>query len=241
MKIFYFTGTGNSLFVARKIAAEFDAELISIPQVVHEQKTYSDNVIGFVYPQYAESVPKMVRQFVLNNTFKADYIFVIDLYAFIRINALGEMAAILPVNFGMYLKTPFNFIHLYNTPKNPSAKLKKTEQNLKKIIADIKNRKNNTIKPRKGIGNATKYFGKAGFKVTNACTKCSICVNVCPGNNILIDDDVSFGNNCENCYACINLCPTHAIYSNKASLKRRQYRNPDVSLKEIIEANQNER
>jgi len=38
MTIFYFTGTGNALFAARKIADATGATLISIPQVISEQK-----------------------------------------------------------------------------------------------------------------------------------------------------------------------------------------------------------
>ena len=63
------------------------------------------------------------------------------------------------------------------------------------------------------------------------------CGRVCPANNIKLSDEIVFGNKCETCYACVNLCPSHAIYTNKATLKRRQYRNPIVSVDEIIEAN----
>ena len=59
----------------------------------------------------------------------------------------------------------------------------------------------------------------------------------CPANNIEISEVVAFGNNCENCFACANLCPAHAIYSKKAMLKCRQYRNPLVSTDEIVAAN----
>ena len=71
MTIFYFTGTGNSLFATRKIADSTGAKLISIPHVIAERQTYIDDSIGFVYPQYATGLPKMVRGFLLNNTFKA--------------------------------------------------------------------------------------------------------------------------------------------------------------------------
>jgi ferredoxin len=237
MTIFYFTGTGNSLFVARKIADGAGANLISIPQAIQNPQTYSSDCIGFVYPQYADGLPKMVRSFVLSNVFEADYVFALDLYSFIHIYALREMAGIIPISYGAYIKTPFNFIHMFNSTKNPSALLAKTEQRLEKIIADIKSRKKNNIKPRKAAGNATKYFGEAKMQLTDSCKKCGTCVSVCPANNIKIGDSLKFGNNCENCSACMNLCSEHAIYSNNASLKRQQYRNPFVSINDISEAN----
>ena len=240
MTIFYFTGTGNSLFAARKIADSFGAILISIPKVITEQRTYSDDCIGFVYPQYANGLPKMVRGFILSNTFKADYFFAVDLYAFIHINALGEIAGIVPLNYGAYLKTPNNFIFLYSAPKNPGKVMAKADNRLAKIIHDINNRIDKPIKPRNDPGNATKYFGESKFKVNADCTKCGACSKVCPANNIDFSGSPRFNNDCELCYACINACPAHAIYSSKATLKRRQYRNPIISIEEIAKANDNQ-
>ena len=237
MTIFYFTGTGNSLFTARKIAEATNATLISIPQAIAEQKTYSDDAIGFVYPQYANGLPKMVRNFIETNTFTADYFFAIDLFSFIHVNALGEIAALIPLNYGAYLKTPNNFIFLFNSPKDPKRKLAKVEQAVKKISNDIINRASKPVKPRKGIGNATKHFGESKFNVNMSCIKCGICAKVCPAKNIKVDNDVTFGSNCETCYACVNLCSSHAIYSNNATLKRRQYRNPFISIDEIASSN----
>jgi Pyruvate/2-oxoacid:ferredoxin oxidoreductase delta subunit len=237
MTIFYFTGTGNSLFAARKIADATDATLISIPQAIAERRTYKDDAIGFVYPQYANSLPKMVRRFLIENSFEADYFFAVDLYAFTYIGALGEIAGLIPLNYGAYLKTPLNFTFMFSPPKNPSAVLAKAETKLSKICEDIQNRKTKPIKPRKSIGNATKHFGDSKFKVTADCTKCRTCEKVCPANNIKTGDSVAFGKKCETCFACANLCPAHAIYSKEAMLKRRQYRNPVISADEIIEAN----
>ena len=238
MTIFYFTGTGNSLFVARKIANATGAKLISIPQAISEQKEYSDDCIGFVYPQYAAGIPKMVRSFILNNSFKADYIFAIDLYAFIRANALGEIAGIIPINYGRYLKTPNNFTFIFNPPEDPSLILTKTEKKLIQIVEDINSRKLRKVRFKKGVGNATKYFGESKFKISNACTKCKTCENVCPAHNVDINRKVVFGNNCETCYSCADLCPSKAIYSNKKMQKHRQYRNPYISTEDIINANQ---
>jgi len=238
MTIFYFTGTGNSLFAARKIATSTEAKLVSIPQVICEQNTYVDDCIGFVYPQYANGLPKMVRKFIESNTFEADYFFAVNLWSFIHINALGEIASLIPLNYGTYLKTPMNFIFLLNSPKKPSDMLDKAKVRLERVVQDIINRKIKKIKPKKGIGNATKHFGESKFMVSDTCTKCGTCIQVCPASNIALNDSVKFESKCETCYACVNWCPAHAIYSNEATRKRRQYRNPYISLSEIAEANE---
>ena len=47
--IFYFTGTGNSLYAAKQL----DPELISIPQAIHRDRLiFEADSIGIVCPVY---------------------------------------------------------------------------------------------------------------------------------------------------------------------------------------------
>jgi ferredoxin len=237
MTIFYFTGTGNALWAVREISKATGGSLVSIASVISERREYVDDAIGFVYPQYAVGLSKMARKFITENKFTAKYFFAVDLYAFICGRALGEIAGLLPIRYGAYLKTPNNFIFAINSPKNSQAAIEKSTAQLNCLIADIKARKERKIRPSKRVGNATKYFGKSGFEVTGDCTKCGVCVKVCPAHNVEMRETPVFGNNCETCFACVNLCSAHAIHSNKATMKRRQYRNPHVTLDDIIAAN----
>ena len=78
--------------------------------------------------------------------------------------------------------------------------------------------------------NAQKYI------VNDKCNKCGICVRVCPAKNISLDNKLSFSDHCEGCLACVHLCPHNALHlKNEKSYKC--WRNPDVALNEIIEAN----
>lgn len=62
--IFYFTGTGNCLYIARQLAGA-DTELLSIPQMVKRGKyEFEADEIGIVYPIYGHMPPYMVRQFI---------------------------------------------------------------------------------------------------------------------------------------------------------------------------------
>ena len=72
MTVLYFTATGNSLFVARKIGGE----LLSIPKLVKEGKyEVKDDVVGLVCPTYCADVPRMVREYLAKATIEADYTF----------------------------------------------------------------------------------------------------------------------------------------------------------------------
>lgn len=55
--VLYFTGTGNSLYIAKQI----ESNPISIPQIIHlENQEYSADSIGIVAPVYGHELPSMV-------------------------------------------------------------------------------------------------------------------------------------------------------------------------------------
>jgi ferredoxin len=50
------------------------------------------------------------------------------------------------------------------------------------------------------------------FKVSEACTLCNTCVNVCSTSNISREGDkLIFGENCIFCMRCLYICPQKAI------------------------------
>ena len=59
--LFYFTGTGNSLYAARGI----ERDPVSIPQAIHQRSLdFTADAIGVVCPIYGHEVPSMVRGFL---------------------------------------------------------------------------------------------------------------------------------------------------------------------------------
>ena len=75
--IFYFSATGNSLYVSRQIAGE-EGTLLSISQEIHnENPVYEAEEIGFVCPVYCFIPPAIVQDFIARSTFKADYFFTV--------------------------------------------------------------------------------------------------------------------------------------------------------------------
>ncbi len=67
-EIYYFSGTGNSLYVARDIAEKTNGKLISIPAVMNKQSIKTDaNSIGIVFPVYMAhlyGIPLIVERFI---------------------------------------------------------------------------------------------------------------------------------------------------------------------------------
>ena len=68
--VFYFTGTGNSLYIAK----ELESHPISIPQVIHQaQLEFAADKIGIVAPVYGHEVPAMVKDFLKKARFQTNY------------------------------------------------------------------------------------------------------------------------------------------------------------------------
>jgi ferredoxin/flavodoxin len=64
-EITYFSGTGNSLAVARGIAERLEAGLISIPAVVNRETVVIDaDAVGLIFPVYHKSIPLILRRFI---------------------------------------------------------------------------------------------------------------------------------------------------------------------------------
>ena len=77
--IFYFSGTGNSAWVARQLAEGQNEELFSIAVEIDKNKEYKlreGEKVGFVFPVYAWGPPEIVLRFIrrLKMT-KPEYLF----------------------------------------------------------------------------------------------------------------------------------------------------------------------
>ena len=262
MTILYFTGTGNSLAVAKKIGVLCGGEavkIVSIPQCIKVGKyKFADDVIGLVFPTYCCYFPRIVREFLSKADLRANYIFALATYGNgmaqggdgsemiefeKRASSLG-----LKVNYCNSVLMVDNFLDTFSIEKEieriPS---KKIDEHISRIAADINSRKE-YVKQVGAIGEILTRMCKSlvktqdkgetckKFRIDEKCTMCETCAKVCPRGNIAGKDTLRFGSNCEGCYACIHACPQKAIHI-KTEKNDMRWRNPEVSLREIVDAN----
>ena len=79
-EIYYFSGTGNSLSVAKELQKRLtDSNLIPIIKLLNESKIQANgNIIGVVFPVHALTVPVAVRMFLRKlDLSSAEYIFIV--------------------------------------------------------------------------------------------------------------------------------------------------------------------
>ena len=79
-------------------------------------------------------------------------------------------------------------------------------------------------------------FAQMNYILDENCNKCGTCAKVCPTANIKVTGHIEFSARCICCQARIHACPKHAIHlKNERNTER--WRNPDVTLVELINAN----
>ncbi|AEF82515.1 EFR1 family ferrodoxin [Leadbettera azotonutricia] len=252
--IFYFTGTGNSLKIAKIISNKINkCEIVptgSNTGIVINKKYES---IGFIYPIYFWGIPKNVKAFissmVINNN-EDTYFYAIATYGGFAGNGLKLLNKMLfdkniKLKYGKTLKVFSNYIINFTMPGKFKKLLEKSEKKLMPIVDSIKNKQTNTIgKMSKRIN---QFYEKSinslhdedkNYTVHSSCIGCGICKEVCPVNNIEIKENrPEFKHTCEQCMACIQYCPQKAInYKNKTQGKMR-YTHPEINYKELSECN----
>ena len=246
MKVLYFTGTGNSLYIAKRIGNEY----YSIPKLEKERLfDFEDEKIGIVFPCYYNSVPKIVEEFLNKVSLKSKYVFGIITYGGFSGATRGHLLEIgrrngIEFSYINEMLMVDNYLPVYDVNKEVQNQAKKNiEENLGKIIKDIANGRRyikNTSVIMKGIKFVSEKFYdnefEKKFTVDNNCNGCKTCEKVCPVNNIKVDRKPVFNNNCQHCLSCIHNCPKRAISIKKEKNKAR-FINENVTLKELIESN----
>ncbi|MEN6370356.1 MAG: EFR1 family ferrodoxin [Thermotogota bacterium] len=252
--VFWFSGTGNSLAVARRVAASFDGACL-VPIASFDNVARPEGVVGVVCPVYFEGLPLIVQEFLARLDARA------ATYSFLVLTAGGFAGwapvqarwlvrkAGRPLDAAFSVKMPDSYSAILDLP--PPAKQKEILSRADRVIDEIAGAVARREK-RLGVG-VTASLGALAhlimgrqfartcrrqderFTVSDACTACGLCVRACPkGNIVLSDGRPEWSHRCEQCFACINLCPVAAIQvRNRPTARRRRYRHPDVSVADI--------
>jgi len=256
--IYYFTGTGNSLAAAKKIAAGLgDCELVPIALLQNTQGTIIPDAdrVGIVCPVYDCGVPRVVAEFTGRlNLSRAGYTFAIVTMGGTGVSALHQLNGILmkgqgrKFNAAFAVKMPGNFPPVGRPPagEKMEAILAAADERLAIIAQTID--KGITVPP--GFSPVSSLMRRIfyppffknvhgmdrDFTVSDACTSCGTCATVCPAGNItMVNDRPSWQHRCEYCCACLHFCPVEAIQLNvmQGTKGRGRYVHPDLKVADM--------
>ena len=246
--ILYFSGTGNSEYVAKKIAAYISDEVVNLFDKLRLQDyetMTSEKPWVIVAPTYAWQLPHIVRDWLLKTNLEGNKKIYFVLTCGDSIGNAGVYAEKLCQKKQMiYMGTakivmPENYIAMFNAPnKKQTVKIIKKAQAHIKVTADIIQAEvfNEIHKPSamgklmSGLVNFVFYrfcISAKNFYATEHCISCGKCATVCPYDNIkMVDRKPDWGNECTHCMACICKCPKEAIEYGKKSKGKIRYQFP---------------
>ncbi|HRS92768.1 MAG TPA: EFR1 family ferrodoxin [Methanolinea sp.] len=257
--LYYFTGTGNSLAVARGLSSVIgDCTLVPI---VSEMKKggpiepRSDRV-GIVNPLYFFGLPSIVAEFAQRlDLSHAGYTFsVITMGGTGASAASSQLDHILKggpgkrgLDAAFSIRMPGNYILMYDAPDMESLErtLMKSGSRIKEIGEMVKAGKK-VFPPWSPVAALVHHLvyprfirhvhgADAKFFVDDRCNGCGTCARVCPVDNIRIENDrPAWLHHCEQCMACIQCCPPNAIQAEK-TVGRRRYHHPGITIEDLAE------
>ena len=243
--VLYFTGTGNSRYIAERIAKALGDKLLSMNDRIKAGDTLpttSNERLVIVTPTYAWRIPRIVRDHLAETDFPcgAQMWFVMTCGSEIG-NAAQYNQALCQEKQLTYMGTaqivmPENYIAMFDAPQAEEARqiVAKAEADIDRVASAIA--ENQAFTPPRnnfydrfmsGPVNPIFYtfFVKANaFTAGSACTGCGQCARLCPTNNITIQNGKPvWSGDCTHCMACICRCGAEAIDYGKKSLGKPRY------------------
>ena len=243
--ILYFSGTGNSKYVAKRIADALGDALVNLNDRIKASDTLSvetDERLIVVTPTYAWRIPRVVRDWLLKTELHGAKNVWFVMTCGSEIGNADKYNRELCTEKGLscmgttQIVMPENYIAMFSAPKTDEARkiVAQAEPSIDQAIAAIQRNQpfaptRNNLYDRFMSGPVNPIFYKCfvkanAFTASSACIGCGQCVKRCPMNNVALKDGKpSWGKNCTHCMACICYCPVSAIEYGKKSVGQPRY------------------
>lgn len=245
--ILFFSGCGNSRFVAEELA-KTTGDLLQLIDPSDSEPSLSlrdDEPLGIVCPVYSWAVPRVVTAYLqrLNINRPPSYLYLACTCGDSIGNTVERFSKLVSslgwtLHFAYSFIMPETYVNLkafkLDTPEGEHRKIDATRQRLPQVAQRIL-RRENAVDVVKGklpwfnshITNALFYkllITDKKFHVTDECVSCGLCERYCPLRNITMNDGRPHWNgNCTNCMSCYHHCPQNAIHFGNATLGKGQY------------------
>ena len=259
--ILYFSGTGNSLSVARVLAEETGDSLCHMADVLPPEGTRGTGegpvmvpakVIGLVFPVYYNDVPDAVREFLDHVRFDpSSYIYAAVTCGGSAGNTLSNLDRILQRR-GCRLAYGKPFFMIANSTATCKkqvtydySRLETARREARDMAAAVRSRTTDRSALRRSLA-ATVMSSSLSRALTkgflqpsvnpSACVHCGVCVRVCPNHNITEQEGkIVLGSHCTQCLACAYWCPHGGIaVHGRVIPKENLYHHPDVRLQDMF-------
>ncbi|MDA8126191.1 MAG: EFR1 family ferrodoxin [Deltaproteobacteria bacterium] len=253
--LFYYTGTGNSLWAARTLADSLGAAgSASLRRIFDSPAESRADAVGIVFPVHIWGVPRRVIAFV--EALRIDpqaYCFALAVNAGQVAAALVQLEKLMRIRglrlaSGFGLLMPSNYIP-WGGPGPEAAwrgKITAAAEKLQAVAAVVAKKEprpmekgplwlNPLLTALNRLSFSRVPAMDKSFWVDEKCNGCGICKAICPCGNIdLAGGKPLWRHHCEQCLACLQWCPPEAIQFGKKTPGFERYRHPEVKLPEML-------
>ena len=252
--IFYYTGTGNSLWSARQLAEKLGGAKLLHVKNADALAAGEAEAVGFVFPVHMWGLPLPVVEFVEKLSLRPEtYLFALAVNAGQVSRTLVQLREMLSrrglkLSAGFDIVLPSNYIP-WGGPgpvERRNARIAAARARLEEAAACISGRGAGpvemgplwqrivfTVIYRLSFNQVHKM--DKDFWCDDRCDSCGVCARVCPANNIeLKKGRPAWQNHCEQCLACIQWCPRESIQFGKKTPGYERYHHPEINLKDMI-------
>jgi len=245
--VLYFSATGNTEFVAKKLAGKLGCGYINLLERI-KKKDYSEISSKEPYvicaPIYVCEMPRFLSTYLrkVKLTGSRDIYFIFTSGGYM--GCAGIMAKSICKKKEMNYKGSTEFVMANNYFIRDSYMVP-TKEVMEKRIAQVKADIETVVEkiqsgerlicrhvffieklvtiPVNPIWSRYKLTADK-FYTTKQCIGCGKCQKVCPLNNISLSDKKPlWGKNCSHCMACIAKCPMEAIEYGQSTVGRQRY------------------
>lgn len=254
-KIFYFSATGNSLYVAQVLQKNLNgAEIFSLPKELLNKNFQVDaENVGFIFPLHYGGLPILVEEFLQKVNFtNTKYIFAICTCGIPFLGrAFTDLKKILSeknlkLNASWYVRLVSNYLPLRDTAADWRIKLRYiyADWQLKKICKAVEENQTHTsweifkdkCKQMHDDWKSRRAAIDEKFICDVAkCVKCGMCEKICPVKNITRPQGSPvWTHNCVECLGCLHICPKKAVDFGEITKGRKRYINWNVKPKDLF-------
>lgn len=249
--IYYFSGTGNSEWVARKLASLLGEQLISIAEAMaqgnYRYALQPGEKIGWVFPTYSWGPAPIVTEFIAK--WHIDGYCPNETYCYL-VTTCGDEVGLAPQMWQQALGTyiignatfsvqmPNNYILLpgFDVDSAELEQQKKHDaiarvEHIAKMIEgtacvnDVVVGSWKRLKSKLIYPLFKKYYtSDKGFRTDEKCNGCAFCEKSCPMHNIeMHSGKPTWKGNCAMCLSCIHRCPKRAIQFGSITRNKGRY------------------
>lgn len=234
MLMLYFSGTGNSRYIAESFGRRMAAECRSIEEKADFSALLAAHrAVGFCYPTYRSGVPRPVREFAgrFQASLRGKKLILFCTQMLFSGDGARAFTELLPegwceVVYAEHFRMPGNLCNVLPawafSERAAASRVRCAEKKLERACRELAEGKKR-LRGFWGLGCslgaqrrrrllARERRAAGNVTVQESCTGCGVCLKNCPADNFTVTEGRALpGKRCMLCYRCVNLCPEKAI------------------------------